>query len=519
MSISEPPTTLGRLSVTAPGARIRVLDAFLRPVQGATAMDTLSAELDPGAYRITARIGAREVSQAVLVRAGGPPNDVWLAPDFDAAAPVYTTATANESHGELASQLTSGSLPAAARLVVILRGLRNRPMADLPTAAAAPAPTVRDQHGNALTLPVPAEDPYHVWDPGQENRALGWAVDVGPGGYRVRWAMPDADTQVEHALWIAPHSQTILFVPQGPAGPVAAGASVHIVPTAVAWDAYAPATLAVEATLAVLRSGSTHQRVEVWKGVLADPSAPPMLGLLTLHEMVRSIGADLPSDLRRDAERLLHMLRHTLGESPDVLALAATVAPSMVSGQVSWPPMLRASHNLFMAGERSGRDLIAAGSLLEQVTGQMYASAPWHVYDPSGLDGPAGLPQPTPPAQSPPAGPTSSVRPGDRSSAGPLDSLDWSGGELRGHLGEGYEADAAEDEFGGAPSVDHVWPPRALHWAGPAPPPVAMERVRDLLGMVKSAPGGGGSVSPDEVAERLGMTARLARSCMEKLQN
>ncbi|MGB7981431.1 MAG: hypothetical protein WCF36_11640, partial [Candidatus Nanopelagicales bacterium] len=465
MSISEPPTTLGRLSVTAPGARIRVLDAFLRPVQGATAMDTLTAELDPGAYRITARIGAREVSRAVLVRADGPPSDVWLAPDFDAAAPVYTTATANESHGELASKLTSGTSTAAGRLVVILRGLRNRPMADLPAAATAPAPTVRDQHGEALTLPVPAEDPNHVWDPGQENRALGWAVDVGPGGYRVRWAMPDADTQVEHALWIAPHSQTILFVPQGPAGPVAAGASVHIVPTAVPWDAYASPTLAVEASLAVLRSGSIHQRVEVWKRVLADPSAPPMLGLLTLHEMVRSIGADLPSDLRRDAQRRLRQLRRTLGESPDVVALIATVAPSTVCAQVSWPPMLRASHTLLLAGERSGRDLIAPGSLLEQVTGQMYASAPWHIYDPSGLDGPASLPQPTPPAESPSAAPQYSGRPGGRSSAGPFDSGDWSRVEGQAHLGEGHEADATQDELGGAVSVDHVGPPRSVHSA------------------------------------------------------
>ncbi|MGB7979406.1 MAG: hypothetical protein WCF36_01265 [Candidatus Nanopelagicales bacterium] len=181
--------------------------------------------------------------------------------------------------------------------------------------------------------------------------------------------------------------------------------------------------------------------------------------------------------------------------------------------------MLRASHNLLLAGERSGRDLIAAGSLLEQVTGQMYASAPWHVYDPSGLDGPARLPQPTPPAESPPAAPKYSGRPGGRSSAGPFDSGDWSRVEAQDHLGEGHEADATQDELGGAFSVDHVGPPRSVHSAGLAPPPVAIERVRDLLGMVKSAPGGGGSVSPDEVAERLGMTARLARSCMDKLEN
>src|SRR6476660_2953162 len=74
LSISEPPTQTGQLSVHAPGARIKVLDAFLRPVEGGAGTDTVTAHLTPGAYRVIARIGEREVSQPVLIRAGGEPR-------------------------------------------------------------------------------------------------------------------------------------------------------------------------------------------------------------------------------------------------------------------------------------------------------------------------------------------------------------------------------------------------------------------------------------------------------------
>jgi hypothetical protein len=533
MSTSESLGKLGRLSVIAPGARIRVLNAYLQQVVGATAMDTLTATLVPGAYRVTARIGAREVSQAVLVRAGGPPSEVRLEPAFDAAAPVDKTATINESHGELAWELTSGAPPAPGRLVVMLRGLRHRTMAEMPASAIGPTPTVRDQDGRVMSMPVPAEDPHHVRNPRAENRALGWAVDVAPGGCRIRWSVADGSPEVEHALWIAPESQTVLFVPQGPAGPVAAGASVHILPIGTPWDAYAAGTIAVEATLAVLRSGSTRQRLEVWQGILHDHGLAPMLSLLTLHEMVRSTGADVPRGLRRDTEQTLDRLRTVLGESPDVVALVATLNPSSLSDPVAWPPMLRTSHDLLLAAARSGRDVIAAGSLAERVTGQMYGSAPWHIYDPTGLDvaapvAPAAVPPAALPAVRPPSGPFHSgealeeyaVRPVDRGTWGP-DTWERETGERETGERETGERDAGGRDTGERDTGERDTGERDAGGRrdyAEAPPPVAVERVRELLEMVGSAPGGGRVLEPDEVAERLGMTPRLAESCLEAMR-
>ncbi len=52
--------------------RIKVLDAFLRPVEGGAGTDTVTTHLTPGAYRVIARIGAREVSQPVQISPTSP---------------------------------------------------------------------------------------------------------------------------------------------------------------------------------------------------------------------------------------------------------------------------------------------------------------------------------------------------------------------------------------------------------------------------------------------------------------
>jgi len=520
MSSSSPRPTLGQLSVVAPGARIKVLDAFLRPVEGATGMDRLTAELAPGAYRVTARIGASEVSQAVLIRAAGKPHELFLEPRFDAAAPVVASGTVNETHGELAQDLTLGGPPSNGRLVVILRGLRDRSMAPL-TPVTSVQPTIHDAAGRILTLPVPAEDPVHVRFPDRENRALGWAVDVEPGGCRVRWPGAEAGHDVEHALWIAPGMQTLLFVPQGPTGPVPAAASLHLLRVGVGWDYRSEACLEVEVVLAVLRANSTRRRTDTWQKVLADHSAPPMLTLLTLHDMARALGSDAEAwmPLLTDAKTAYDELRLTLGDAPDVLALSflsdlvepgSPVGPEVPVTPVSWPPMLRASHDLLVAAEQEGRDLIASGSLAEQVTGQMFASAPWHVYDPEGLDA-AVVPSPAPAGEPPPPAP-----PAGRPPSGPR--------RPSGVYGM-WPSDPGLDDAAFGP---HPWDlPQEYAEAEPAaeappvtasvPPPVAVQRVRDVLSMVASAPGVPSEMDSAEVARRLGMAHRLAQSCMDAI--
>lgn len=465
----------GSVSIHARGARIRVLDAFLRPVEGGTGMDELTVDLAPGAYRVTARIGAREETKAVLVREGKPTEQVVLAPAFDAAAPVDFTATANETHGELARDLSAKPPVVGGRLIVILRGLRNRPMASLAAELAAEvAPSVHEGSGNIVTLPRPAEDPHHVRIPEKQNRALGWGLEVHPGPYRVRWSA-GPKKYVEHAVWVAHGHQTLLFVPQGPRGPVASGASVHMVPLGKMWDFWTDENVAVEAELAVLRSGTRRARTEVWEPVLTNEAAPPMLILLTLHEMVRS-KATLPDRLVGQAVDAMHRLQDFMKECPDVAALVPSLDPGLVIDPVEWPPMLRAAHNLLLAGERAGRDTIAAGSLAERVTGQVYASHPWHLYDPTGLD------------EGPRHGPTTR-------------------GSHRGYGAGHGPAMAGPDEFEAAPGgLEDRSAPVAAEVA-----PTTVSRVRQLLAM---AGDDASEVGADEVAERLGMTTRLAEAAL-----
>jgi hypothetical protein len=308
--------------------------------------------------------------------------------------------------------------------------------------------------------------------------------------------------------------QTLLFVPQGPTGPVPAAASVHLLPVGMGWDYSSDSSLEVEVVLAVLRANSTRRRTDTWQKVLADRTAPPMLTLLTLHDMARALGSDAAAwmPLLTDAKTAYDELRLTLGDAPDVLSLSflsdlvepgAPVGPEAPITQVSWPPMLRAAHDLLVAAERAGRDLIAGGSLAERVTGQMFASAPWHVYDPEGLDVVPTLPPSPPPAVLPPPVPP---RPG-------------------GGYGM-WPPDPGLEDAGFGP---HAWDvPREYAEAEPSaeappvtasvPPPVAVQRVRDVLSMVASAPGVPPEMDSSEVAQRLGMTHRLAQSCMDLIR-
>src|SRR5215469_6128459 len=103
MSSSDP--VPGRLVVRSPGAVLDVLDSWLEPLCGSGAVGELSLEVAPGAYQISARIGYTEKIQLVVVRPGDS-IEIDVPVEFDAAAPVEGTRTANETHGDLARDLT-----------------------------------------------------------------------------------------------------------------------------------------------------------------------------------------------------------------------------------------------------------------------------------------------------------------------------------------------------------------------------------------------------------------------------
>ena len=95
----------GSLHVTAPGADIQVLDAYLRPVPDAKGVGAVQVTLPPGAYTVVSGLEGTSVSHDLLVRPGSS-NDVSLEVPLAPAAPVSRFPTANETHGELAHELS-----------------------------------------------------------------------------------------------------------------------------------------------------------------------------------------------------------------------------------------------------------------------------------------------------------------------------------------------------------------------------------------------------------------------------
>ena len=333
MSSSDPVS--GRLVVRSPGATLDILDSWLQPLTGSGAIGELSLDVAPGTYQVSARIAATENTQLVVVRPG-PPTEIDVPVRFDAAAPVEGTTTANETHGDLAQVLTGPTDKARATaapsrsssLVVILRGLRNRVMAPLPSTDAPFE--LFDQRGRPVRLPAPTpESPEPTPESevaGRIPRAVGWAVPLRPGGYRLRWSGP-SEQPVEHTAWLSPGWQTLLFVPQSARGPSLPEMSIHLLRTGTSWNRHSSGWLAVEAALAILR-GTTARTVDPRSEDFATDADNPMLALLTLHILGRARSAGMLDDNTGDqhwtrrAAAGIRQLRRSLGQHPDVAALA-----------------------------------------------------------------------------------------------------------------------------------------------------------------------------------------------------
>ncbi|MEU4164798.1 hypothetical protein [Actinoplanes sp. NPDC026670] len=381
-SVSE---QFGTLEVQAAGARIEVVDPWLRTVPGSGGRDRLELSVPRGAYRVTAHLAGSSNSEVVVVRPGMS-SRVELPVRFDAAAPVAGTGTVNESHQGLASQLTSTPVRADARLVVILRGLRDREMAPLPSV---PFALIRPFAGPQLPTERVPEGHLPV-------RAVGWRVDRESGGVLLRWELGHG-RQVEHAVWLCNGWQTIVFVPQGPHGPYLPGMSIHMIRAGQAWDPNGPGALLLEAALADLRAGSTVEPP------VERPYDNPMRTLVTYAARLRAGERD--SRIFGVTELLWQML----GRHADVEALAlAGVGHPMSKDEPLWPPMLAASLDLVL-GSSLHAQVAGPGSVWEDVSGQRYGSSPWLLWNPVGLnlegsalsggfEHPPGVPGPSAPA-------------------------------------------------------------------------------------------------------------------------
>jgi hypothetical protein len=530
MSSSDP--VPGRLVVRSPGAVLDVLDSWLEPLPDSGTVGELSLEVAPGTYQISARIGAREKIQLVVVRSGEP-IEIDIPVEFDAAAPVEGTTTANEAHGDLAHDLTGPTLGRSATaaswrsssLVLILRRLLDQEPAPLPNTHAPF--DLFDQHGRPVYLPTPTLA-RQVSD--RIPPAVGWAVPLRPGGYRLRWVGPSGQP-VEHAVWLSSGWQTLLFVPQDARGPYLPEMSVHLLKTGRSWDRHSPGWLAVEAAFAALRE-SAAPAVDPRSADFVADADNPMLALLTLHSLGRArragvLGTALDQDLTKRAEGGIRQLRRSLGWHPDVAALAELWSTGSDDrrrvSSTPWPPLLADSLDLLLAAEGRRPKIIPAlrvvpsRSLTEVVGGQRYASSPWLLWDPKGL--------PVEPAA------RQSPRSRARSERSPTRADGVRAGtpaERRRRMQEKVQRWVRRWAEWWRAHRPWERPLRVYRTAGRrATPsgtitPVAVERVRDLVGgvahvlQISSGEAAKRRLGTHVIAHRLGMADRLANLAVEQ---
>ncbi|MFE5672122.1 hypothetical protein ACFQ58_11015 [Agromyces sp. NPDC056523] len=368
----SPSEKRGHLRITSPGADIQVLDAYLRPVPKASGVGNVNASLAPGAYTVVSTLEGASVSRDLLVRPGSDEPvalDVPLVP----AAPVYRLPTANETHGDLAREL-SRARPAVgtSALVIVLRGLKGHDMAPLEQS-----PEISDWDGAPIVLPAPRFEEVRRR---RSPRAVGWRVDLEPGAYRVRWKRTGTQP-AEHTLWAAADRKTLVFVPQGASGPDVAGMSMHFLARTRAYEDGNPQTETVELALSILRRGARRRLLEDANRMLG--ARTPLTAQLFAAAALAS-HADAASD-ERVGPRLaaaVGRLHDELGDMPDVLALGRAVPASGVTGSSDVPPMLSACMDILLAADRDDPDVIPAGSVVETAAGEQYACRPWLLWRP-----------------------------------------------------------------------------------------------------------------------------------------
>jgi hypothetical protein len=468
MSSSERP---GRLKVRSVGARIEVLDAYLRPVATSGTADQLDVKLPPGAYSVSARIGGARTTQGVLLRPGAR-RELEMGLEFDAAAPVGGTQTLNETHAELARQLTRPRRSASgAALVVMLRGLRGREMAALEAGFE-----VYDASGHRVDVPEPQPDPHASG----HNRALGWRLELPAGGYRLRWVSPEQP--VEHAVWLAEDHQTVIFVPQGPHGPVVAGMSMHLLRRTTAFEGYGAGARDVEVALSRMRSG-----LPPGEGVVGV-RAPLMLTLLTALHLARETSTSEDDERSHRSGQLVQRLQRSLGDLPDVVAIAG--ASGSTGEPVPFPPMLAGSLELLLRADRRDDDVIPEGSLTELVSARRYSSSPWLLWEPIEIE-----------EQGVELVDLEGVRFDDRAFR-PFEKTMGSRG-VGAPAGRRYTSRPASSER-------------------KPPPPAAVDRVEQLVSQaaprLKMSPREAADrLGTDEISQRLGMPRGLVARCLDEL--
>ncbi|MER5302515.1 hypothetical protein ABT039_24040 [Streptomyces lasiicapitis] len=342
-----------------PSVLITVTDDALREV--AHGMGTIETTLPPGIYRIEQRFAGAVDSQFAEVGTEAFTERLPL-PRVPAPAPVERTATTQPAHQEAALRWSRQSTHRRGEptLMVLLRNLRRGWRLD-PYALQISAESGEAVDGGADGWQV---DPQQGW--------TAWSGRLAPGGYRLRLREPSGDgLPLAQALWVSEGWTTLVFVSNGPQGPMPQHASVEMVPAGTGWSPADEAlSLAREAALSGLRQGIDLMSDKQLFPMLDSGRVDPFLGIVGAHAML----LDRSPDLKRLDDVVQRLTPHVPGH-PDVAALRTLFDGP--PAQVASPPMLAASCQLLIRADGIDPGVIKDGSVAENVAEHLVGRGVW----------------------------------------------------------------------------------------------------------------------------------------------
>jgi hypothetical protein len=393
MSPSDAPTVKLTAHAQDECTRISVLDPNLNVVPDSTRLGETVVNVPPGVYSVRFQIGSDYVDRIAILDGTKTEEHVWLsdadAPRFITSAPVRQTSSTREFHREPARDLSLSppwTVPAHAaeakkgHLLLFARDL-------IPARASDPTfgLTLHAINGDLLV---------NFAEVGKGNADQKWAgahVALAAGPYRLRQS-GDRRQFVEQIVHIAKDWQTQIFLLADSVGDRPRDRAVNLATASVlmarpgqGFDPERQDLRWTESALRALRStGNIPGTVRT--EMMWEKFQNPMLGLYAglLHVRREHIDTGL-------LRQVYHNLLGLIGPCPDVLAIGWALALRdehtrqdklfMQSlerpGDLSTPPMLRASWDLLVQASVLSPSIVPSGSFAERASLRLSTAEPW----------------------------------------------------------------------------------------------------------------------------------------------
>jgi hypothetical protein len=332
--------------------------------------------LDPGIYKIKARVGFETREQHVVLRE---PGQKVVLPPFAFASPALLRDTSKTHEYQVAAAETESHnvhFDKGQGSTIFIFARAWTPSQIQPSALRSINPaaglSLCDQGGNTITyLETAGRVDNQVRDP--------WAacnVQLNPGLYRLSLALPSGE-RLEQTVVACPGWQTQVFLLQRDYGDSRrADLPKASVLMAQGMGFYNGDVGMRQAELA--RLGLTNERKVLSSEVremLRTKFENPMLGIYGAHLLLLEQSPDMDL-LRMVVNNLQGLLQY---QHPDVEALALAID---VSGGYSFtvPPMLRRSWSLVVNATITRPDLVPAASLAASAAQNLWSEEPWLVW-------------------------------------------------------------------------------------------------------------------------------------------